>query len=131
MNRQEAEKLLAVLIFGDLDEVSKSELTTYLKTDDELRERLADMRMAAKVASDALHHGPDPVLDKKRLKRLAKLAGRRKRPVVFNMRYMAAAAAVLLAIVLPLVIFTPGLKKAKVGYASFKLARVQKPENDR
>ncbi|MBW8015596.1 MAG: DUF3520 domain-containing protein [Planctomycetes bacterium] len=130
MNRQEAEKLLAVLIFGDLDETSKIELTAYLQTDDELRERLADMRMAIKITSDALQNGPDPVLGKRRLKRLARLAKQKKRPPVFTLRYMATAAAVLFAIMLPLAIFMPSLQKAKVSYASLKSVRGEMPALD-
>ena len=42
MQREEAEKLLAALIFDDLDETSKTELLDYLQNDNELRERLAD-----------------------------------------------------------------------------------------
>ena len=41
MNHEQAEKLLAALIFDDLDETSKAALTAYLQTDDELRYRLA------------------------------------------------------------------------------------------
>ena len=74
MQREEAEKLLAVLVFDELSEASKAELLAYLETDDELRERLADLRMAVKVAGDALHAGPEPVLDAQHLKRLEKLA---------------------------------------------------------
>ena len=74
MQREEAEKLLAVMVFDELDEASKAELLAYLQTDDELRERLADLRMAVKVAGDALHSGPEPVLDAQHLKRLEKLA---------------------------------------------------------
>ncbi|MCD6394859.1 MAG: von Willebrand factor type A domain-containing protein, partial [Planctomycetes bacterium] len=116
MNREEAEKLLAVLIFGDLDEASKTDLTAYLQTDDELRERLADMRMAVKVASDALQHGPDPVLGKKRLKHLARLARQRsnsRRSAVFTVRYMAAAAAILAAVMLPSFLIFNGTRKLK------------------
>ena len=36
MNREQAEKLLAVLIFDDLDDASKAELMAYLQTDDEV-----------------------------------------------------------------------------------------------
>ncbi|MEN8127295.1 MAG: von Willebrand factor type A domain-containing protein [Planctomycetota bacterium] len=114
MNREKAEKLLAALVFNDLDEASKTELVDYLKTDDELRERLADMRMAMKVASDALQHGPDPVLDERRMNRLAKLAGRSRRSAIFTMRYLATAAAVVAVIALPsLFIFMPSLNKVK------------------
>jgi len=116
MNRERAEKLLAALIFDDLDETSKTELLTCLQTDDELRERLADMRMAAKVASDTLQHGPDPVLGKRRLKRLARLAGRRRtRPTIFTVRRLAAAAAVVAAVLLPaLVILSVSSPKTRL-----------------
>lgn len=105
MKRQEAERLLAALIFDDLDEGSKAELLGYLQTDDELRERLADMRMAVKVASDTLNHGSEPVLSDQRLKHLAKLAKRHHvRPRIVTFRRFAVAAAVLLvaaALLLP------------------------------
>jgi len=111
MNREKAEKLLAALIFDDLDEASKTELLTYLQTDDELRECLADMRMAAKVASDTLQHGPDPVLGKRRLKTLARLAGRRSTgPTIFTMRRLAVAAAVLAAVLLPALVILSGVR---------------------
>ncbi len=115
MNRKEAEKLLAAFIFGDLDDASKTDLTAYLQGDDELRERLADMRMTVKVASDALQHGPNPVLSKRRLKQLARLASRRgRRSAVFTVRYMSAAAAILVAVLLPaFLLFMPSLNKVK------------------
>jgi Ca-activated chloride channel family protein len=111
MNREKAEKLLAALIFDDLDEASKADLLTFLQTDDELRERLADMRMAVKVASDTLQQGPEPVLSKRRLKHLAKLAARQKaRPRIFTLPRLVAAAAVLVAVLLPaILILTPPL----------------------
>jgi Ca-activated chloride channel family protein len=96
MNREQAEKLLAALIFDDLDDASKAELQAYLQTDDELRDRLADMRMAAKLACDAVKEDPDPVLSEdrlKQLKQLAKPAGTKGR--IFTMRRFLAAAAVL------------------------------------
>lgn len=114
MNREQAEKLLAALIFDDLDETSKADLLAYLQTDDELRERLADMRMAAKVASDTLQRGPDPVLGKRRLKSLARLAGRRSPgPTIFTARNLAAAAAVLAVVALPVLFILPGLNRVR------------------
>ncbi len=102
MNREQAEKLLAALIFDDLDETSKAELTAYLQTDDELRYRLADLRMAVKLADDAVNEGPDPVLDEQRLKQLKRLAKADKAKVrVFrHPRFMAAAAVITFALVL-------------------------------
>ena len=99
MQRKEAEKLLAALIFDDLDEASKTELLTYLQNDNELRERLVDMRMAVKVTSDTVQHGPDPVLGRRRLKRLAKLARHdRTQPTIFTVPRLAAAAAAVIII---------------------------------
>ncbi|MHC4949501.1 MAG: YfbK domain-containing protein [Planctomycetota bacterium] len=112
MNRENAEKLLAALIFDDLDEASKAELTAYLETDDELRERLADMRMAVKVTSDAVQHGPEPILDQRRMKRLARLAKRSNQSKIYTMRYLVAAAAVLAVIALPALLM-PSLSKVK------------------
>lgn len=113
MNREKAEKLLTALLFDDLDASSKEELTAYLQTDDELRERLADMRMAVKVTSDALQSEPKRTLDQKRLKKLAQLAEKsNSRSVVYTFRYIATAAAVLAAIALPAYLFMPSLKKA-------------------
>ena len=104
MQRKEAEKLLAALIFDDLDEASKTELLNYLQTDNELRERLADMRMAVKVASDTVQQGPDPVLGKRRLKRLARLArGHRTRSTFFTVPRLAAAAAIFIIAALAII----------------------------
>jgi len=115
MNREKAEKLLAVLLFDDLDASSKEELTAYLQTDDELRERLTDMRMAVKVTSDALENEPELTLSPKRLKKLSRLARKgNKRSVIFTMRYIATAAAVLAVIALPTCfIFIPSLTKVR------------------
>jgi len=97
MKRKEAEKLLAALIFDDLDEASKTKLLTYLQSDDELRERLADMRMAVKMTSDTVRHGPEPVLDKRRLKRLTKLARHhRSQTTIFTVPRLTAAAAIFI-----------------------------------
>jgi len=104
MKRKEAEKLLAALIFDDLDEASKTKLLTYLQSDDELRERLADMRMAVKMTSDTVRHGPEPVLGKRRLKRLTKLARRhRSQPTIFTVPRLAAAAAIFIIAALVLI----------------------------
>ena len=113
MQRKEAEKLLAALIFDDLDEASKTELLNYLQTDNELRERLADMRMAAKVASDTVKHGPDPVLGKRRLKHLTKLArhGRTWKMFLTTPR-LAAAAAIFIIGIVGLAMLQPALQKA-------------------
>ena len=102
MNREQAEKLLAALIFDDLDETSKAELAAYLQTDDELRDRLADLRMAVKLADDAVNEGPDPVLGERRLKQLKRLAKADKARVrVFpTTRFIAVAAVLMLAFLL-------------------------------
>ncbi|MBE0535019.1 MAG: von Willebrand factor type A domain-containing protein [Phycisphaerae bacterium] len=114
MHREDAEKLLAAFVFGDLDEGSRAQVAAYLQTDDELRERTADMRMAAKVASDALLDGPEPVLDARRLKHLARLAAQGKRRPVITMRRSALAAGILLVGVLLVVIRPFGVKKMSV-----------------
>ena len=101
MNREQAEKLLAALIFDDLDEASKAELLAYLQRDDELRDRLADLRMAAKLTGDAVNDGPNPVLNERRLKQLKRLAKADKAKVrVFPMRLLAVAAVLMLAFLL-------------------------------
>ncbi len=126
MNREQAEKLPAALIFDDLDESSKAEFLAYLQTDDELRERLADMRMAAKVASDTLQHGPEPVLGKRRLKSLAKLAKRSSaKRTIFTMPRLAAAAAVGIVALLSASIMLPSLNRARVYSSSPSGARPQ------
>jgi Ca-activated chloride channel family protein len=113
MQRKEAEKLLAALIFDDLDEASKTELLNYLQTDNELRERLADMRMAAKVASDTVQHGPDPVLGKRRLKHLARLARHQRSWTTFlTAPRLAAAAAIFIIGIVGLAMLQPALQKA-------------------
>ena len=126
MQRKEAEKLLAALIFDDLDEASKTELLNYLQTDNELRERLADMRMAVKVTSDTVQHGPDPVLGKRRLKRLARLArGHRTRTTIFTLPRLAAAAAILFVAVLgPALVIINNINKRASSEKGFTLASV-------
>jgi len=100
MNREQAEKLLAALIFDDLDETSKAELVAYLQTDDELRDRLADLRMAVKLTDDAVNEGPDPVLGERRLKHLQRLAKAEKARVrAFPMGPLAVAAVIMFALV--------------------------------
>ena len=123
MQRKEAEKLLAALIFDDLDEASKTELLNYLQTDNELRERLADMRMAVKVASDTVQHGPDPVLGKRRLKHLAKLARHQRNWRTFlTTPRLAAAAAIFIIGIVGLAVLLPSLEKAseRAPYAALK-----------
>jgi Ca-activated chloride channel family protein len=114
MDREQAEKLLAVVIFDDLDEASKAELLAYLQTDDELRERLADMRMAAKLTCDAVNDGPDPVLSKHRLKELERLAQAGKpRTRVILRRCLTAAAAVLVIGVALAGLLMPSLSRTR------------------
>jgi len=114
MNREQAEKLLAALIFDDLDEPSKAELLAYLQTDDELRERLADMRMAVKVAGDAVNEGPEPVLSERRLKELKQLAAsKRSGTRVFSTRYFGTLAAVLMVGVAFVGLMMPPLSRVR------------------
>lgn len=102
MNRKQAEKLLAAMVFDDLDESSKAELLTYLQTDDDLRDRLADMRMAVKLICDAVNDGPDPVLAERRLKKLRQLASTQKRGrwISSPQRILAAAAVLTFGLML-------------------------------
>jgi Ca-activated chloride channel family protein len=96
MNREQAEKLLAALIFDDLDEASKAELLAYLQTDDELRDRLRDLQMTVKLTGDAVNEGPDPVLPERRLKQLQQLARTSKTTRrIFTIRPFVGVAAVL------------------------------------
>lgn len=114
MNREQAEKLLTALIFDDLDEPSKAELLAYLQTDDELRDRLADMRMAAKLACDAVNDGPAPVLSEHRLEQLKRLAARKKSGTrVFSTRYFGALAAVLMVGVAFVGLMMPSLSRVR------------------
>lgn len=97
MTREQAEKLLAALIFDDLDDASKAELQAYLQTDDELRDRLADLRMAAKLTGDAVNDGPAPVLSEERLEKLRQLAGAKVVKLHVSMtRWIVGIAAVLM-----------------------------------
>jgi Ca-activated chloride channel family protein len=96
MNREQAEKLLAALIFDDLDEASKAELLAYLQTDDELRDRLRDLQMTVKLTGDAVNDGPEPVLPERRLKQLQQLAKTSKTTRrIFTIRPFVGVAAVL------------------------------------
>ncbi len=63
MNREQAESLLAQLLFDDLEEPARSQLLEYLKTDPELNEQLGDMRLTAKVLRDAMQAEAQPKLD--------------------------------------------------------------------
>ena len=49
MNREQAETLLAKMIFDELDPTEYAELEAYLQTDPELRERLGDMRLTVNL----------------------------------------------------------------------------------
>jgi hypothetical protein len=95
MNHEQAEKLLGAVIFDDLDEASKARLMTYLETDPDLRESLADLRMALKVTTHAVQHGPEPVLSESRLQRLKKLSRSRSHPkIMLFARWTAVAACI-------------------------------------
>ena len=95
MNREQAEKLLGALIFDDLDDASKAQVLAYLETDEDLRESLADLRMALKVSADAVQQGPSPVLSRTRLRQLEKLSrSTRHQRVVLISRLTAVAAGI-------------------------------------
>ncbi len=132
MNREQAEKLLAVLVFDDLDEASKAELMAYLQTDDELRERWADMRMAAKLARDAVNDGPDPVLSKHRLKELERLAraGKPRTHVVLRRCLTAAAAVLVLGTVLAGMLIPSLSKVREQAGGALAPAEVKEPSAD-
>lgn len=119
MNREQAEKLLAVLIFDDLDDASKAELMAYLQTDDELRDRLADMRMAVKLTCDAVKEGPEPVLSEHRLGQLKQLAKANKAGArVFTIPRFLAAAAVLMFGLVFVGLLTPSLSRRGGTFSS-------------
>lgn len=63
MNREQAESLLALLVFDELEEPTRTELLEYLKTDPELNERLGDMRVTAKLLGEAVTADDAPKLD--------------------------------------------------------------------
>ena len=74
MNREQAENLLAQLVFDDLDEATKAELSAYLQTDPELNERLGDMRVVAGLLREGIALDDEPRLsDERRAKVLARL----------------------------------------------------------
>ncbi len=81
MNREQAESLLAQLVFDDLEEAVRSELLEYLKTDAALSERLGDMRLTAKLLHDAVEAGEAPKLDERHKVELHKRIERDKRRV--------------------------------------------------
>lgn len=102
MNREQAESLLAQLVFDDLEEPARSQLLDYLKTDPELNERLGDMRLATRLLHDAVVAEDTPKLDESHKAELAKQIERsaRKRGVirVIGFARMHPAVAALLVI---------------------------------
>lgn len=127
MNREQAEKLLAALIFDDLDEPSKAELLAYLQTDDELRDRLADMRLAIKLADNAVNDGPAPILSEGRLRQLEQLAGTGKTTRrIFTMRRLPAVAAVLVLGFILVGLFMPALSRSKSSSRSVQQAAARR-----
>lgn len=105
---------MAALVFDDLDESSKAELLSYLQTDNDLRDRLADMRMAVKLTCDAVNEGPDPILAEHRLKKLRQLAGVRRSGMRISIRRsILAVAAVLVVGVVLIGLLIPSLNKAR------------------
>jgi Ca-activated chloride channel family protein len=127
MNREQAEKLLAAMIFDDLDETSRAELLAYLQTDDELRDRLTDLRMAVKLTSDAVNDGPDPVLSEQRLKQLRQLAKTHKAGTrVFTMRRVLSVAAVMAFGLVLVGLLTPSLSRSSKQARKVSLAVEQR-----
>ncbi|MCF7972821.1 MAG: von Willebrand factor type A domain-containing protein [Phycisphaerae bacterium] len=111
MNHEQAEKLLGAMIFDDLDEASKVRLMTYLETDPDLRESLADLRMALKVTTHAVQHGPEPVLSDTRLKRLEKLSLSRSHPrIMLFARWVAVAACIVIVLG---IVWMPSLNRVR------------------
>ena len=106
MDREQAEPLLALLVADELDGETRAALLAYLQTDDELNERLDDLRQAAALLGDALRGGPQLELDaNRRAALLAEAAGpRRLRFAAFVGPYLrpgrvaSAAAMVALAV---------------------------------
>ncbi|MEZ6190505.1 MAG: DUF3520 domain-containing protein [Phycisphaerales bacterium] len=102
MNREQAESLLAQLVFDDLEEPLRTQLLEYLKTDPELNERLGDMRLTAKLLHDAVAADDAPKLDETHKAGLAKQidSDSRKRGVirVIGFARMHPAVAALLVI---------------------------------
>ncbi len=127
MNRQQAEQLLARLVFDELDEPTKAELYAYLGTDPELREQLADMRLTVKLLRDtAARQTPMRLTDQRRRALLAKTRrkpGRRRQPadrrsgwnqpIAFTLRHGVAIAAVLLMGLFVIALFLPALGRAR------------------
>ncbi len=117
MNREQAEMLLARLVFDELDEPTKRELLAYLEQDAELNERLGDMRLTARL----LHEGfaaeqPPKLEDKRRAKILRKLDGTKPQrgPWSINTRSIiriAACVGLVGLIVIPLLL--PSLGAAR------------------
>lgn len=106
MNREQAESLLAQLVFDDLEEPVRSELLEYLKTDAALSEQLGDMRLTARLLHDAVEAGDAPKLGEQHKAELHKkiesdkqrgvwgVLNRPIRRVSFGGRYVELAAVV-------------------------------------
>ncbi len=136
MNREQAETLLAKLLFDELDDATRDELSAYLETDPELREQLGDMRLTVNLLREAVADESPTLSDDKHKALLKQVAAsprkrrRDKREVVYRIRPLLAAAAVLMIGVGLAALVLPTLSTAReyaesdsVGYLSERFER--------
>lgn len=123
MNKEQAETLLAQLIFDELDEPTKTDLLAYLETDAELREQLGDMRLTANLLRDgAAEAEGQPQLSHRRRAQMLRRAERAERardarrlrfakpsgPAMYRYARYAAAAVIVMALFVT-ALMLPGL----------------------
>jgi Ca-activated chloride channel family protein len=120
MNREQAESLLAQMVFDELEEPVRSQLLEYLKGDAELSEQLGDMRLTAKLLRDAIEAEDAPKLDdesKAALRMRIEKEPKRKEIIAVIGPYLASRAVAIVASVaicaLLVGIFLPALGSAR------------------
>ncbi len=116
MNRKQSEKLLAAYLVDALDAATRAELEAALETDAELRERLADMRMAFKLLHKGLEEEVEPRLSDDRIGALLSAAAKPVAQPVSRWgwrRPLIASIAAIAAAVVLVTVFTPSLQRSR------------------
>ncbi len=126
MNREEAQNLLAALVFDELDEPTRTELSAYLETDASLRRELDEMTRAVGLLQAGAQReaaAAQPVLSARRLARLRDLPEpgdwrhREIGSVLWSFRtarIAAVAACMVIGLFLVVALFDPSARRATV-----------------